>query len=69
MADYESETTRFLRDFMKKHPDLEAQQRANRATWWDCRLDADEQSRFLASEEPKPAYAYFPVPKQSKAAG
>lgn len=66
MAEYESETTQFLRDLMKKHPELEAQQRDNRATWWDRKLDADEQRRFQAAEETKPAYAYFPVPKPPK---
>lgn len=66
MADYESETTRFLRDLLNKHPELEAQQRALRATWWDRKLDADLQQRFMAAEEPKPAYAYFPVPKATK---
>lgn len=68
MADYESETTQFLRDFMKKHPETEAEQRRNRATWWDRKLDADEQRRFQSAEESKPAYAYFPVPKPPKSA-
>lgn len=69
MADYESETTQFLRDLLKKNPGLEAMQRENRATWWDRKLDADEQRRFQAAEEAKPAYAYFPVPKPPKPAG
>jgi hypothetical protein len=63
MSEYESETTQFLRKLMQEHPELEALQRANRATWWDRKLDRDEQKRFLAAEAPKTAYAYFPVPE------
>ena len=66
MADYESETTRFLRDLMEKHPELSELQRRNRATWWDCKLDAEEQRRFQAAEDAKLGYAYFPVPKAAK---
>jgi hypothetical protein len=66
MADYESDTTRFLRELLNKHPELAAQQKSLRATWWDRKLDADEQRRFQAADEPKPAYAYFPVAKAAK---
>lgn len=66
MADYESETTRFLRDLLSRHPEMEEQRHKNRATWWDKNLNPEEQAGFQAAEEVKPAYAYFPVPKAEK---
>jgi Protein of unknown function (DUF3460) len=66
MADYESETTRFLRDLLTQHPELEELRHKNRATWWDKNLNQEEQTGFQAAEEVKPAYAYFPVPKAPK---
>jgi hypothetical protein len=35
MAAYESELTRFMRDFLAAHPEEVASQRAGRAIWWD----------------------------------
>jgi hypothetical protein len=32
---YESEHTRFIRELMKKQPDLSEKQREGRAIWWD----------------------------------
>ncbi len=66
MAQYESETTQFLRDLMQKHPELVALQEKNRATWWDKKQDLDQLKRFEASEQPTDGYAYFPVPKAPK---
>jgi len=63
MAEYESETTQFLRDLMRKHPDLEELQKRNRATWWDRKLDLDQLRRNEASRVKVDGYAYFPVPK------
>lgn len=67
MSGYESETTAFLRDLLRKNPALEVEQRQNRSTWWDRKLDPDLQKRFNDAEAPKPAYAYFPLPAAPKA--
>ncbi len=32
---YESETTRFMRDFMAQHPEEAASQKKGRGVWWD----------------------------------
>ncbi len=32
---YESDLTKFMRDFLKKHPEEVDSQRAGRAVWWD----------------------------------
>jgi hypothetical protein len=63
MAMYESDLTKFLRDMLEQQPELKALQKANRATWWDKKLDPDQLRRNEASEAPKAPYAYFPLPK------
>lgn len=35
MAQYESEFTQFMRDWMAAHPEQAAVQNAGRALWWD----------------------------------
>lgn len=35
MAQYESEFTKFMRDWMAAHPEQAAEQQAGRALWWD----------------------------------
>lgn len=63
MAMYESDITQFVRELMDKNPQLQELQRKNRATWWDKKLDLSELTLQAASEAPKQAYAYFPLPK------
>jgi hypothetical protein len=63
MADYESDTTKFLRELLDKNPELVEEQKRNRATWWDKKLDLDQQKRNDASQVKVDGYAYFPVPK------
>jgi hypothetical protein len=36
---YESDLTKFMRDFLKKHPEEVESQRAGRAVWWDKKAD------------------------------
>ena len=35
MADYESEHTKFIREYLKQHPEEVESQRQGRAVWWD----------------------------------
>ena len=35
MAMYESEHTKFMREWMEKHPQEAEEQRKGRALWWD----------------------------------
>ena len=35
MAMYESEHTKFMRDYMKKHPEEKESKKVGRAAWWD----------------------------------
>lgn len=59
MKNYESETTQFLRDFLKKHPEVLDKQRKARATWWDRPQDFKENERLEAAEVPKKSYEYY----------
>jgi len=35
MANYESEHTKFIREYLEKHPEERESQRKGRAAWWD----------------------------------
>jgi hypothetical protein len=66
MSAYVSDVTVFINDLLKKNPALVEEQKKNRATWWDKKLDRVELKRQEASEAPKQPYAYFPLPKVEK---
>jgi len=53
MKNYVSETTLFIRDFLKKHPEVVDKQRAARATWWDRPQDFKERKRLESADLPK----------------
>jgi hypothetical protein len=36
---YESELTKFMREFLKQHPEEIESQKKGRATWWDKKPD------------------------------
>ena len=60
---YESDTTRFLRELLKKNPQLAELQRRNRSTWWDRPQDLETQKEHDEADVPPTSYAYFPRPK------
>ena len=62
-AGYVSDITLFLRELKADNPDLEQQQRAGRAIWWDKDVDPDLYRRFRDSTLPQPAYVYQPKAK------
>ncbi len=63
MAQYESDVTKFIRDLLDKNPELREQQKQNRATWWDKKLDLEQIKGNDEAEAPTQPYAYFPLPK------
>jgi uncharacterized protein DUF3460 len=63
---YESDLTRFLRDFVQKNPQVIEQQKKNRLTWWDRPQDLDTMSERRKAAVPQPAYVYFPLPRRGK---
>ena len=56
---YESEHTKFIRELLKKNPQLTKQQKEARAIWWDKKLNKEERKRFKESKVPQKAYVYF----------
>ena len=59
MAQYESEHTQFMRQWMAKHPEETAEQQKGRALWWDkAPQTPDDQQRFRESKVPQKAYVY-----------
>jgi len=39
MAQYESDLTKFMRQFLQQHPEELASQKKGRAVWWDKNAD------------------------------
>lgn len=59
MAIYESEHTKFMREWMEKHPQEQQEQQAGRALWWDKGEQSLETARRNAeSSVPQKPYYY-----------
>lgn len=59
MAMYESDHTRFMREWLEKHPQELEVQKTGRALWWDkAPRDADAQQRLAAAQVPRKPYYY-----------
>ncbi|MDP1653654.1 MAG: DUF3460 family protein [Rhodocyclaceae bacterium] len=59
MAQYESEHTQFMRQWMAQHPEEVAEQKAGRALWWDkAPQTPEEEQRLKESKQPQKAYVY-----------
>ena len=57
-ADYESDTTQFIKQLKAKKPELDAQQRQGRALLWDKQVDREAQAQFKASRVAQKPYVY-----------
>ena len=56
--DYNSDITDFISHLKAEKPDLEAQQRAGRAIWWDKLLDRQALRDWRAARVPQKPYVY-----------
>ncbi|TXI19068.1 MAG: DUF3460 family protein [Nitrosomonas sp.] len=56
---YESEHTKFIREFLEKNPQVAAKRLEARNMWWDKKLNKEEQKRFKESSDPMKPYVYF----------
>lgn len=56
---YESDHTKFMREFLEKNPQLQEKRLAARNIWWDKKLDKEERKRFNESSVPMQPYVYF----------
>ena len=58
MAIYESEHTKFMREWLKQHPEELKEQERGRALWWDKPQNQEQLRRDNASQVPQKAYYY-----------
>ena len=58
MAMYESDHTKFMREWMEKHPEQRDEQKQGRALWWDKPQRVDEQQRLDEVSVPVKPYYY-----------
>ncbi len=58
MAMYESEHTKFMREWMAKHPEELAEQQAGRALWWDKPQVSEAARRAAEASVPTKPYYY-----------
>jgi len=58
MAMYESEHTRFMREWLENHPEQREEQKKGRALWWDKPQDIETQRRYRQAAVPVKAYYY-----------
>lgn len=56
--DYRSDVTQFIAQMKEEKPDLEAQQRAGRAIWWDKHLDREAIAEWKQARVPQKPYVY-----------
>ena len=55
---YESEFTKFLREFKQQRPEIEAVQGKSRAIWWDHQQDLETARRNRESRVKQKPYVY-----------
>ncbi|MFA9440876.1 DUF3460 family protein [Uliginosibacterium sp. sgz301328] len=58
MAMYESEHTKFMREFLDKHPEELTEQRKGRALWWDKPQDVETTKANAQSLVAQKPYVY-----------
>ncbi|WP_240674186.1 DUF3460 family protein [Crenobacter cavernae] len=60
MSMYQSDFTEFMNGFLKQNPQIDSERRELRLTWWDRKIDLDEQRRFKEACVPQKPYVYQP---------
>jgi len=56
---YESDYTKFMREWMQQHPEELVEQQRGRDLWWDRgNRDLDEQDRLAKAKVPQKPYYY-----------
>lgn len=62
--DYSSDISNFIDELKHKKPDLEAQQRAGRAIFWDKQVNREAWAEFRAAQIRQKPYVYQTENKQ-----
>jgi hypothetical protein len=55
---YESDHTKFMREWLAQHPEQAAEQQKGRALWWDKPQDFEAQRRFNEARVAQKPYPY-----------
>jgi len=58
MAMYESDHTKFMREWLAQHPEQAAEQQKGRALWWDKPQDVRAQGALEQAKVPVKPYYY-----------
>ncbi len=57
---YESEHTKFMREWLGQHPEQSAEKLAGRKLWWDkLPKSLDDLRRLRESRQPQKSYVYY----------
>ena len=59
MYDYQSDATKFLNEYIEKHPEEAERRLQNRHLLWDVELKPEEQADFAAAKVAKKPYTYY----------
>ena len=59
LKNYESEATKFIKDFLKKNPEVKVNQKQAREFWWDRPQDVKTIKKFYSSKINKKPYEYY----------
>lgn len=59
---YESDITRFIKDFLERNPQVAEKQKRHRATWWDRPQSLREQEQLAEAQLPQKGYVYYDNP-------
>ena len=59
---YESDLTKFIREFLDKNPAVTEKQKEARATWWDRPEALEDLEREQQSKVPQKGYVYYDNP-------
>lgn len=62
--DYKSDATQLIDQLKAENPNLEAQQRARRAVWWDKDLDPQDLAAWREARVPQKPYVYGDDPRK-----
>jgi hypothetical protein len=62
LRNYESDVTKFIREFLESNPQVAEKQKRHRATWWDRRQDLDERKTLEQAKVPQKGYVYYDNP-------
>ncbi|NTV11782.1 MAG: DUF3460 family protein [Zoogloea sp.] len=58
MAMYESDHTKFMRDWMQQHPEEATEQQKGRALWWDKPQTVETRLAYDTAKVAQKAYPY-----------